>query len=895
MSFPSRECLHRGTSTLADCWRGASVVLSLSVVMTCVGCGGGSSESSSAPSSASSPPPAAPAGGPMAGGMDPAKGAGAMPPGADGALAAGGPAGAMPPGGPAGAMPPGGGPAGAMPPGGPAAGGGAAMPPGGAAGAFPGGAGDPALAGAANAGFPGGANAPSGNQAPPTKPLPKNTADWSPDDYHTALQQRDSRLIDAVNHYVEDHPNDPDVAALLVELLETIPTLGPISSNDPQYGQKPIGIDPYADDPPAAQPGGAFPAKAGEAPPAAGGFPGKAGGPPPAAGGGFPGKAGEPLPPAGAQQLVPPRFQPQLFQIRSIPSDELAQGPAAGAVPGPAGAPIPPGGAAAGALPGKAGEPLPANPAAAGAGVPAAGGFPPDGALPPAGAGGAAGMPGGRSQFGNLPLDQLVYAIFDGLAKNNTRESWSALERVLKGDLLTGLPPEDVIDRMTDVLILNYGGNDHPTHQILENIALLSQGSLFTDSRNLSNNPVAAAIVAKLAFLVPAVMDQLMRPEERRPSRRSNNSPGGGFGSPAGSPAAAGAGFDAKAGGPGAAGGPAGAGPMEGRNPDGSEIEKPLIVVPDDKLPNVTRLIWSDLLINMTAAIANQQSERGLITNDTQLALATSLPFDAVRSAVFNNLSTHYAMAAEDGIPKSFVDTARDPGLLVLLKLLPRVDPEAGNAAARRGSIKSLQERASKEHWFNLSKTAARTFSDRMYAAALADPGTNTNDTPAPIKLHEGANVTAEYLMNWPEDIEDRVGITNDSPMTVHYVRVELTVKEAGNKDLQKHYRSQTSKPRFSDYDTEDEGKWYDALHTGITPTRKRSIDVFFTLTSALGRGGPGAGGAAAGGAAAGFNGGSSNAAVVIEILAIEIDNPKIIDLTTSDSEENSDEPSSEE
>ncbi|MBL9122788.1 MAG: hypothetical protein JNG90_04090 [Planctomycetaceae bacterium] len=89
-----------------------------------------------------------------------------------------------------------------------------------------------------------------------------------------------------------------------------------------------------------------------------------------------------------------------------------------------------------------------------------------------------------------------------------------------------------------------------------------------------------------------------------------------------------------------------------------------------------------------------------------------------------------------------------------------------------------------------------------------------------PVELHEGANVVAEYHLNWPADLEGKIPGVQVSPLIIHYVRIEESNR--GGK-LLTHYQKFLKGAKLR---TIDRGRWIDHVDGGTAPGHKRSIDV---------------------------------------------------------------------
>lgn len=107
---------------------------------------------------------------------------------------------------------------------------------------------------------------------------------------------------------------------------------------------------------------------------------------------------------------------------------------------------------------------------------------------------------------------------------------------------------------------------------------------------------------------------------------------------------------------------------------------------------------------------------------------------------------------------------------------------------------------------------------DDAFGTRAAEPTAEADKLP--VELHEGANVVAEYHLNWPADLQAKLPGVEVSPLIVHYVRIEESNR--GGK-LMTHYQKYLKGAKVR---TIDRGRWLDQVDEGTAPGRRRSIDV---------------------------------------------------------------------
>lgn len=238
---------------------------------------------------------------------------------------------------------------------------------------------------------------------------------------------------------------------------------------------------------------------------------------------------------------------------------------------------------------------------------------------------------------------------------------------------------------------------------------------------------------------------------------------------------------------------------------------------------------------------------------------------------------------------KSFGRDWLDPGLLLVVKSLPRAEPSEKPATssktkspARSGVQKPLtgaQKReiemrakmAPKYAWLDATSQFVEVLTERFRTAAkvrLARDAANLDGSSAtgnpdslkteqspkppvvpaadklpdaslasmPVKLHHGATVIADYHTVWPADLESRMPDAKAEPFAVHFVRCESQTTLARLTD---HYSKQFSDPSVFQTRRYKNGRWIDAVQPGSDPRLIRSIDIRISTldeTSASGR-----------------------------------------------------------
>ena len=228
------------------------------------------------------------------------------------------------------------------------------------------------------------------------------------------------------------------------------------------------------------------------------------------------------------------------------------------------------------------------------------------------------------------------------------------------------------------------------------------------------------------------------------------------------------------------------------------------------------------------------------------LALAGSLPMPGIRKSTFALLNDHWKSGAGPLLQRQlYQSTARDPGMVVVLKLLPRVQPKRQISGSGRSS--KQRETRAKVSWMKTSANMVRAVTQRLYAASQKAGRPDLDPSALPFKLHRDARIRSTYELIWPADVSDRVSDgTAPGRLIVQYVRMDIEA-DLASKAFQ-HYKRQLK--RAKDYKF-SQGRWLDSISMGSEPGIRRSIDVVF-MQAAAGN---------AGGAAAGQYGGTADPA----------------------------------
>jgi hypothetical protein len=283
----------------------------------------------------------------------------------------------------------------------------------------------------------------------------------------------------------------------------------------------------------------------------------------------------------------------------------------------------------------------------------------------------------------------------------------------------------------------------------------------------------------------------------------------------------------------------------------------------------VTNELWSPAFVKRLAARLDET--RNASDQAELLALATSIPSDLIRPVVHQYVSEHWLEGEELSLAPQFApSTIRDPGMLLVLKTLPRdLATVATKASRARGGSTQKQllarEYKARQAWnaavytmvqtlmrrceiggevrriaaqqtpassvsqpiesvaaldrMLQSRSAATSASPDEHSAAGGEPSTAGG---LPLDVPPDAEVEAAYTLHWPEQLEGQVN-SMVSPLTVHYTR--LRFEDQGQRAVAffaRQLKGAHERPL-------ENGRWLDS-DSRPAPGTYRSVDVMITL-----------------------------------------------------------------
>jgi hypothetical protein len=883
--------------SFATCLTLGFVAISMAGSLT--GCGG--DDSAAATSSSETPEAGAAAGAPPAEAMS-MPGPGGDPSGAAGGMGPNG----MPSGmGPPGMMPPGGGgaemtgaesggetPNGIMPNGMPAGMGGPGT------GMMPGmsapGMSAPGM-GMQGMGMPGmgmaGASAVMSNR-------PADVAAWSDNDLQTAVRERDQKVLEAIDARVQSSPGDPKVAELLTKLL--LVSVEPPPA--PAFGSAGSAAGTFPGSTSGSRPSGLM--KPGALAPGMGTMPPPGGAPAGFAPQGFSAPGGSDSSAPVAPTAAPPqsRYQPArslnhgavdsltamlteslvawqqagvgAMRQRMSPEGITGQAPPAGSTPGA----MPPSGVAGfGASSDDAGEAAAAA-AAAGFGEP---GMDADGSF----GGSFGGQPGfGTPASGALSDLQLVDRIVEGLIKNNTPVAWQTIHAIASGTVETPLGVEVSAEAVTIALLRNAGPDQPQIEQILSAI-LDGQAQLPPESQSACVRAMASLSAAAVSHLtgmgraalggnpstgaggfaqsgmgMPGMgmsmpgsnMPGMMQPGMSMPGQ-TGMGPGmmpPGMMSPGGESSGSGFGMESFGGSSGTAG----------------ATFSNSATFPEDRLATAAAVLWGPKAVESVIRQLSAASDMTAVADALQFAV--TIPQKKVRDATYAALSRLHSLGAEPLRSAGVFQTPLDPGMLVVLKSLPRSKPTRAEGGAA----------APLDSWAAMNQEYVMALRNELRNLAMQPGKLQAVTDGLPLKLHRNAVPEFAGVLVLPATSDSPFQGTPPSETKVYYARTSFVPQRAREQEeIAEHYES-----RAGGYRRADQAKgllWIDGVKS--TPTGlKRSMDVLIQPAGTGAGGGftPGGESGMEGSAGPGFGGppGAGGAGgFTIEVVVVEIADPK--------------------
>jgi hypothetical protein len=428
---------------------------------------------------------------------------------------------------------------------------------------------------------------------------------------------------------------------------------------------------------------------------------------------------------------------------------------------------------------------------------------------------------------GNLQDEELVRTVVQALILNNSAPSWQTLKSIISGDVVTPIPqPLSTEIVLAEVFSAEFPNATAASEMLtaatqavvadpLENqtmmrfLAALAQRP--TDHFLMLGKPLPPAGMAPPPGAQPpgaqpngmnqGEMSSMMQPGQSVPGQPSSAMMSGG---PPGSEYAG----DDMAGAENYNSGPPGGRPQG--PPPGS---LPPVRVSPAGMAIVANVLWNK---ESVAAVTSQliAADNPAVVVDT-LALASTMPSDEVRHATFTLFEKSHeggAMAlTSSGL---FRDVARDPGLLAVLKALPRVRAKKPTNPNINGAVVQADPT---ESWVAATQDVVMSLRDR-----LRDVSTDPNlafTGVQPVRLHVGAVAESSIMIRVPGKAASELGESAPSDTTMYYSVCRVSPqRESEMQKVADHYEK-----RSKGIKREDRSNgilWYDGVRVDPDGTR---------------------------------------------------------------------------
>lgn len=632
--------------------------------------------------------------------------------------------------------------------------------------------------------------------APVVLPRGEDVSVWTETDFETAVRERDARVVDAIDSVVRSKPNDVSVAKLLTRLL--VVSLEKASAVP--GGQQPSGSSGGAMNSPTVtgNSGGAGNASEvlgrGNASEASGN-----------------GNRSEETPPRSRgkrgddddQSLLMPAGNPakrlisQLAMICSIRLSLSSTGillfEKEGTIPG--------------SEPGVVGD----------------------------GSGGDdEGMSSGRSDaqaqrqpnsaFPVLDIRVFVEKVVSGLMDNNTAESWQTVRSILTQEARTPLNDDEICSVVVFSLLRRLQTSQTTVVPVLNS---LLDGSLNLPKEN------RVRVLKIMTSVSAAATDRLTGIGSKRSSS-------------AGAPSGSGAVVSLR----------------EGRRNDDDDFDSPpsaaspavsvrplpVVDLDDAAILRAAAFLWSPVSVqNLVSKL--QQTDDAALAFDL-LNFCATIPLQSSRKGVYGQLMKAHAANDEKYLNSGLFDEyLHDPGMLVILKSLPR----------SRAVSRSKNDKQAPDSWTQAAGKAVLRFRDQLRIASGTLPA--YEGQPA-VKVHKGATLEKTVMISLPSDASEFPVEARPAETNIYYTRA--TFSPASPKEQSQivdHYEERTGAKRR--YDPQRQITWFDGIKAQ-SGGKRRSVDV---VIQAAGSGAPvgGPGGNSP-------TGGAGNAGMyTVEVIVVEI------------------------
>ena len=203
------------------------------------------------------------------------------------------------------------------------------------------------------------------------------------------------------------------------------------------------------------------------------------------------------------------------------------------------------------------------------------------------------------------------------------------------------------------------------------------------------------------------------------------------------------------------------------------------------------------------------------------LQLCAAIPHTDARKEIYRRFSEGFEAGTSAWENSGILQgAAHDPGMIVILKSLPRTRP----------STKSKSDLQLMNTWTQASYECVLALRDKLKAAATKFP---RYDGPSFLRLHKGAVPENSVLIQLPGSLSETMGDSSPALTTIFYTRVTFSPSSAREQgQVAEHYEEKSGGKRRVD---EKRGVlWFDGVKSQPGGLR-RSVDVIIQRSSAAG------------------------------------------------------------
>ena len=381
---------------------------------------------------------------------------------------------------------------------------------------------------------------------------------------------------------------------------------------------------------------------------------------------------------------------------------------------------------------------------------------------------------------GNLDPEALVHVIVSGLATSNTPEAWRMLQAISTGSRSTPLPTADVKNLVLTTALQASEFDAAVVRSLLDSAVTDAIANPAAHQQTLAILVPAAAETAEHYFKLAKSGDghHMEKPEMQKPDMDDDEM------------------MESKA----------GLG-MEKSGMSDSHISPKMF-------PILAEVLWNEKHVTgLAAAISSAGTTQAA---GTLIQLAVSLPHDSIRKATFGLLEAEYEAGAQGLQSAGFFTTMlKDPGMLPVLKSLPRRRPP------RRSNAASADQPSPAVTWAAGTGQAVMALRDRLRIAA--DHSELAYSGVAPIRLYR--NTTQQKSIRFTTTSNDlkTLGESRPSQTTYHYTSSNATFHRAI--DLEKMVEHYEKRAKAFRRPQSDSLLWLDGMKTSSNGSRI-SMDV---------------------------------------------------------------------